>query len=326
MKKKKHQNILVHIWGRLGNQMFQYAFGRLAQEKTGGKLTINFYNVDRMNQRYSNEGWADSLKFFNTKYDSISEFMLLHWYRYFSVSQVSLIIIRGLLGTNVLKNSKKKAYDELRGIEKKYADWYVKHSLFMYPNITAPFTVGKHRNAFLMSFYEDSALFDAIKPILVQEFTPREPVMQKNIAFYDRINTSQSICITIRRGDFLSEAFKEEFFICDESYFLKGIKIIKHKVKNPCFFFFSDDLGYAEEFAQIAMENDDEYYVESSGNPVWEKLRLMSACKHFIISNSTFSWWCQYLSKNDEKIVVGPKKWHKGDVSNQLVQEDWIKI
>jgi len=35
-------------------------------------------------------------------------------------------------------------------------------------------------------------------------------------------------------------------------------------------------------------------------------MRMMSLCKHFIIANSTFSWWSQWLSSNSNKLVVSP--------------------
>lgn len=60
--------------------------------------------------------------------------------------------------------------------------------------------------------------------------------------------------------------------------------------------------------------------------PVYETLRLMYSCKHFIISNSTFSWWGQYLSRNDHKIVISPSKWNNDDFDTPLLEDEWIKL
>ena len=129
--------------------------------------------------------------------------------------------------------------------------------------------------------------------------------------------------MSIRRGDFLDPKYKKLHYVCDEKYFEKAITIIKTKVKNPVFIFFSDDIEWVK--TNIKTYGIICYY-ESGKDEVFEKLRLMSMCKHFIISNSTFSWWAQYLCKNPYKIVISPRKWLNNNEESGLIDESWIKI
>ena len=115
--------------------------------------------------------------------------------------------------------------------------------------------------------------------------------------------------------------------ICDSNYFYDAIKIIKKRIDKPVFIVFSDDIEWVKNNMNFGADT----YYESGEDPIWEKIRLMYTCKHFIISNSTFSWWAQYLSDNKQKIVIAPKRWkntaYKSDTSKlDIYQDFWIKI
>lgn len=181
----------------------------------------------------------------------------------------------------------------------------------------------KSPNKFVSGCFEDPAFFNDIRDVLLSEFTPKQDLLKKNERMMRDIQETNSVCLSVRRGDFESNTeVKKLQSVCNRQYFEAAIQAIKGNVENPVFFMFSDDI----EWVKNNIHTGCTAYYEDGTDPVWEKLRLMSACKHFIVSNSTFSWWAQYLSKNTDKIVVSPSRWFNNDYQSPLIGEDWIKI
>jgi len=93
------------------------------------------------------------------------------------------------------------------------------------------------------------------------------------------------------------------------------------------YFVFSDDIEWCKKnikFSHPTFFVEDEYF----GKKGEEYLFLMSACKYFVIPNSTFSWWGAWLSEREEKIVICPKKWFVDESidTSDLIPNDWTRI
>lgn len=165
--------------------------------------------------------------------------------------------------------------------------------------------------------------FKAIDGILKKEFTPIHPCLEDNKSLYDVIQHTNSVCLAVRRGDFLAVENKKTFYVCDLEYFQKAIEYIQKHVENPVFVVFSNDIEWVKENLSI----DGDVYYESGKDPVWETFRLMYSCKHFIISNSTMHWWAQWRSDNQDKIVVVPDRWYNTPGwENHLMLDSFVRI
>ena len=114
-------------------------------------------------------------------------------------------------------------------------------------------------------------------------------------------------------------------------YFENAIKVIKDRICDPFFFVFTiGDTGWSRNLLKFddnieIVENDS---LEIKG---FEKMRLMSLCKHNIIANSSFGWWSAWLNTNPNKVVIYPEKWHFDENINIEIlkdrfPQDWIKV
>ena len=117
-----------------------------------------------------------------------------------------------------------------------------------------------------------------------------------------------SICLHVR--NYAHIKLDQRMF----DYYSQAILIMKKKYKNPFFFIFSDfSKKEIERFPFMKDLNKKNYFIvkHNSNSKVHLDLWLMTKCNHFIIANSTLSWWAAYLAPNKKKKIIGPaiKRW-----------------
>ena len=53
----------------------------------------------------------------------------------------------------------------------------------------------------------------------------------------------------------------------------------------------------------------------------------MSQCKHFVVANSTFSWWGAWLGNHQDKLVVRPEPWNEQEpILSDFLPSEWIGL
>lgn len=291
--------IYVDIKGNLGNQLFEYALARKLQNDSGQKICFNIYNLKKYRPNFT----------FSLLDYKLNDNIIVETEKPMPWFADTMFPI-----TRVVKKIIPKLYF---GILKNFGIYVFMSRKF----IEIP--VIKKKNYYISGYWQCTKYFDEIKPTIIKELTPKKELLVQNQSLYNTIINSESVCITIRRGDFVSnEKYKQQFYLCDEKYFYKAVNLIKLKIPNAKLIIFSDDIKWIKE----NMNFGDDVNYESGDDPVWEKLRLMSACKHFIISNSSFSWWVQYLSTNKNKIIIAPSRWYTFGETADIYEDNWNLI
>lgn len=175
---------------------------------------------------------------------------------------------------------------------------------------------------YLDGYWQNEGYFEGIEKTIRREFKFIPPLDERNNAISEKIRSTNSVSVHIRRGDYINNPLYNG--ICTEDYYQNAIQIINGKLNNPSFFIFSDDIQWCKSnfnlsnFQFVEGNEDVNSYID---------MQLMSLCKHNIIANSSFGWWAAWLNNNPEKIVIAPEKWMNGNFcSKDAVPESWIKI
>lgn len=189
---------------------------------------------------------------------------------------------------------------------------------FYYPVGYRKFKKVKKKEIMFYGYFQCSKFFKENDKIICNELRIKDEIAKENKEIYKKICNTESICIHIRRGDYVGSNFE----VCTKKYYEKAIELICNRINNPIFFCFSDNIEWVKE--NIDFKNKEVIYV--SGNDQYQDLKLMYSCKHFIISNSSYSWWAQHLAENKEKIIIAPSIWLKNKKNSDIYEDNWELI
>ena len=303
---------ITEFSGGLGNQMFQYAFGRYMQTKYNDDLSANLYAYS---QRHI-EVRDFMLKDFNISDNIVldyknpmTEIGILRKAIYYAFYAPYKII------NKLFKNKEYNIFKKLMvRISNALGIYYVNASTGYINDKNSNF-----KNKLILGHWFWPEKVKAVDSIVRNELRVKTPLSEENAEFLQKIKSTNSVGVHIRRGDYI----KYNMIICDISYYERCMGKIAQKVENPVFYIFSDDISWVKE--NLNTKDFNVVFIDNN-NSSTDDMRLLYSCKHFIISNSTFSWWGAYLGDYEEKIVYAPSKW-KNNMSGQdvLLLDEWIK-
>lgn len=295
--------IYANLMGRLGNQMFIYAFARALQEKSADSQRILLTG-------------SEENRLFNYKV-SYAECDGEEARSGKTLFQYALSVFYGKYGV------KGKSQAELFTFEKKHLGLFSGHNLFYCRNGYLPFKGGKEKNTYIIGFFQSVRYFQNIREILLWEFTPKDVSgIPSDTACLLR-NDPLAVCVSIRLGDYVNNPVHG---VCTTDYYVRAMKMMKEKLGNPLFYISTESpeiIKAMDEFKGFDM------IFEDSRLRDFEKMYLTNQCTNFILSNSSFSWWGYYLSSNREKnsgITIAPDRWFNTDIPCDIYMDDWILI
>ncbi len=204
-------------------------------------------------------------------------------------------------------------------------------------------TLAIPHEAFFEGWFQSEDYFSFIRQELLSELSLKLP-SRRYSELSEIIERENAVLIHLRHGDRLSDHQKAIFgYLADTDYYEKGIQEIKDKVENPFFVLISDDKDALKSKIVPKLPKEANFLILSDEHlKDYEEMLVASKCKHFIIVNSSFSWWCAWLGEKDNSLIISPKDWYaqtaltKGvrttffkatnSMPYKIVPDRWIKI
>ena len=284
----RQKRVTVCIWGGLGNQLFSYAAARRLAIVNNAELRIDHlsgFRSDKFSRQYA-------LHYFNIPQNLVSPREA-----FVSYGRISRALVRKL--SRLLPFSWRPY---LREEQNDFDERLVNLKLC--------------GNVYLEGYWQSEGYFQDVQQQIREDLKVTSPISPDAVAMSRHIEQVEAISVHVRRLQIDHPL--------EPDYYFRAVEYMKARIERPHFFVFSDSPGWAQ--ASLRFDAHATFVTQAPGDDSGcMDLRLMSLCKHFIIANSTFSWWGAWLGTNPNKIVTSPsffKNWgHVG-----LLPDGWTLL
>lgn len=287
--------IIVKISGGLGNQLFQYSFGKYMGLRLGAEVRYDFRTV--MNR----PGFTDR-DFGLSAFDIDPE----------AATGDEIMRLRRFTG-RFSERIWRKAVEKMPFLSRSY----------MVESLEVP-APAESNECYYDGYWQHYRYAEKAAIRFRDEVTKSIECGADTGGLAARIKSTESVSIHIRRGDYISNPANVKLYAeCSAAYYERAAGFMEGQCNDPAWYVFSDDI----EWARNTLSGRNCIFIE--GNNAVTDMFLMSCCRHNIIANSTFSWWAAWLNRNPGKIIVAPQHWYNGklnEVTRELIPEEWIRL
>jgi hypothetical protein len=280
--------IVPVLQGGIGNQLFQIANAYAYARRHGNSLAINYSLSFCPNQGYT------AIKYKDTLYKKIPE-------------------------TNIRYEEFSIRYKETSFRYVSIPDFTDMPSLIVgdIRNTIRPTLDLRTANILLEGYFQSEKYFKEYSKDIRELFSFPSEVIDKVESFLKQFD-KPLVGVHIRRGDY--KKFLKVHGIRDSSYYEEASRIIG--VKKYQGIICSDDWNSVDSEMRFSEA------IKSPFLDELEDLYLLSRCDALILSNSSFSWWASYLTK-DKSIVIAPVNWFAKEGPQDyydVFREEWKLI
>jgi hypothetical protein len=282
--------VAIKIEGRLGNQLFQYAFIYAAAKK----LSTNFY-IDQYIEPFKVGEYFDDLNNNTTP-------------------------IEGLFKINGFKNI---FSFHLRRTYYKLALKLFNLKVIIYDKPVLPGDINLKNNSLYQGFFQSELFFAPFEYDIRNNLTFKSEFVDAfNTKYGDLYQNNNVVAVHVRRRDYQHLGHLNlggDDLTLPLIYYKNAIESFSQD--NILFVFISDDIAFVEEnFGYIPNK------IISTDTEIMDFQHLINA-HGCIISNSTYSWWGAWLNNKPGKIIFAPKYflgWRlKEEYPTNIYPTDW---
>jgi len=292
--------VILRIFGGLGNQLFCYAAARRLAIVNNSELVI----------------------------DDVSGFVHDHVYQrhyqldHFNISCSKATPAERLEPWARVRRYLKRAYNRRLPIDERI--YIHQEGMDFDPRLLR---VKPRGTLYLEGYWQSEDYFKDIEVTIRSDLRVKPPADAANLAMSAHIRSCLAVAVHVRFFDAPSESSGNN---APGDYYARAVATMETLTDGAHYFVFSDRPDSAR--ARIPLPDERVTCVSHNQGDAYAyaDLWLMTQCHHFIIANSTFSWWGAWLSDNADKKVIAPGlEMRHGKMAwgfAGLLPESWIKL
>ncbi len=281
--------IVVALDGGVGNQLFQYAAARALALRLGVPVGLD-------TRWYAGRGRRYALDRFKISTEPVDPAMLP-----FRDGKILGRLLSGRGGRLQVYREKGLAFD--------------------------PAVPALGDGTYLRGVFQSERYFADEQSAIRRDLAFIDPPDAENRAVLTEIGKAQrSVSLHVRRGDYVANPkIASVHGTVSLDYYARALALVAARIEaDPLVFVFSDDPAWAADNLQLGVPT--RILGHNGDARAIEDLRLMAACRHHILANSSFSWWGAWLDPSPDKIVVAPEPWFRTLDGSTIVPDRWIRL